>query len=377
MKKILFIPHHPGFAKLKIRLAELARRLKEMHEVYLLDWHSALEKNNLAGRIEANLRDALRMCNIRREGGLNIVETPLLHRPYAAAPLFNSFWLNRAATQLKIDAVVNGSYYLFAVAQQRNFKYIIDFADFPTSGQGSAFDRFIDRSLRREIAHCDAVTVSSQGLVEYVRRSYGVETHFVPNGADLARFRGVSEREVSDVRRRHGLLDKWVIGHLGYIGDWVDVGFLVETLRDFKKAVPAAALLFVGSSPRLEGLKKTFASDDIVFAGQVDSALIEPYFLACDMGVLPNKKSVFQDMAFHIKIVEYAAARKFVVASDLEEVKNMNLPNVFVAPLEKQSWVEALLRAKNAAWQSEWDAALARFDWERIAGDFNRRIITP
>lgn len=377
MKKILLLPHHPGFAKLKIRLAELARRLKGMDEVYLLDWHSALEKNNLAGRIETNLRDALRMCKIRREEGLNIVETPLLHRPLVAAPLFNSFWLNKAAERLKIDTLVNGSYYLFAVAPKRNFKYIIDFADFPTSGQGSAFDRFIDRSLRCEIAHCDAVTASSQGLVEYVRQRYAVEARFVPNGADIARFRGVPEKKVSEVRRRHGLLDKWVIGHLGYIGDWVDVEFLVQVFRDIKNAMPQAALFFVGSSPRLEHLKNTFAADDIVFAGQVDSGLIEPYFLACDAGVLPNKKSVFQDLAFHIKIIEHAAARKFVVASDLEEVKKMNLPNVFVAPLDKQAWVEALLRAKNSVWQNEWDAVTARFDWERIAGDFRRQVIAP
>ena len=373
-RKILIIPHHPDFRKIKIRLAELARCLSKQHKVYLLDWHSALANNCAFGRIEAGFKDLFRSSGVCSEGAMGVVRFPMLHRPIFCAPVFNTFWLERMVRTLGIDVVVNGSYYLFSIPQKRQYKYILDLADVPVSGNRSVFDAFIERSVKGEIAKSDKVTVSSNGLVDYVSSTYGVTAQFVPNGADLEIFKRVAQDEVATLRRKYGLENKWVIGFIGYFGDWVDIEFLVEVFSEVKKSVPNSVLFIVGSSDRLRDHKRQWASGDIIFTGQVDPRHIESYFLACDVGVLPNKRSVFQDMAFHIKLIEFGAAQKLVVASDLEEVTKMNLPNVRIVPLVQADWVRALLEIKGVSWQGEWAKDLYLFDWKNIAGEFSKML---
>lgn len=370
MKRILIIPHHPDFEKIKIRLVELARRLSSKEEVYVLDWHSSLGRNSWFGRLEAFLADALRRPRVQRHDDFQVVEIPMLHRPLCWVKGFNSFWLLWIAQSLKVDVVVNGSYYLFAVPEKRSFKYIVDLADAPLSGKRSGFDAFIDSTVRVEVAKADAVTVSSQGLVKYVNDVYGAGAHFVPNGADLEKFKAVARDKAVNIRRQYHLENKWIIGFIGHFGEWVDIDFLVSVYRKIKMSVPDAALLIVGSSQRLTHHERLYASEDIVFTGPVSPSLIEDYFLACDVGVLPNKKSLFQDLAFHIKIIEFGAARKMVLSSDMEEVKKTNLGHVIIAPLSVALWTEALMKIKARGWDVDWEERLRDFDWKNVADSF-------
>lgn len=371
MKKILFIPPHPGFQTLKIRMSELARFSSEYYEVYLLDWHFAVSQKDWLGRIEANMKDLLRPIKVHETRNLKVVETPMLRRPLALAPSFNMYWLERFIRKEGIRTVINGSYHLFSSPAKRDFEYIVDLADVPVSSDHSALDGFIDKIMSREVKNADAVTACSRGLVEYVRSTYGVQVHFLPNGTELDVFRKLREKDGSDIRRRYGLEGKWIIGYAGYMGPWVDVDFLADVFDEVKRSVPNAALLLVGGSPFLSEYRKRFSGRDIVFTGPLDSdvEIIEEYFLCFDAGVIPHPKTEFQDLAFHIKLIEYTAAGKFVVASDLEEIKKLDFPNVFISPRDKDNWVKLLLRCRQLQWESSWSDLVRPFDWRIIVKD--------
>jgi glycosyltransferase involved in cell wall biosynthesis len=374
LKRILIIPHHPDFEKIKIRLAELARWFSLNNEVYLLDWHSSLGRNLWLGRLGACIVDALRRPRVYKHKFFNVVEIPMLHRPLCWAKGFNALWLRKIVESLKIDIVVNGSYYLFSIPENRSFKYIVDLADVPSSGARTKFDAFIDSTVKAEIAKTDSVTASSQGLVEYIGNIYGAKAHFIPNGADLEKLKSASRKEADYIRRKYGLENKWVIGYIGNFGEWVDIDFLVSVYKQAKLSIPDAALLIVGSSDRLAHYKRFYNGADIVFTGPVSPNLIEDYFLACDVGVLPNKKSLFQDLAFHIKLIEFGAARKMVLSSDMDEVKKTELGHVVVVPLSVEDWVKALIKIKAQGWNADWEKRLKDFDWTNIADSFQKII---
>mgnify|MGYP001594120321 FL=1 len=299
-----------------------------------------------------------------------------MHRPLFLAGAFNTRMLLPMIKKLNIDCVVNGSYYLFSFGLSRTFKYIVDIADLPALPNSGAFESFIERAVKREVRCADAVTVSSSVLADHMKEYYGAKrVEFLPNGADLKRFRQVKPEAKDEILGRLGWQGRWVIGYIGNLGPWVDVQFMIEVFHEVKKRIPEAALLFVGSGKAIDEYRRAYANNDVVFLGSVPPENIEAYFCACDCGVLPNKKSLFQDMAFHIKVIEFAAAQRPVISSDLEEVKRLGLSCVTVLSLEIEHWVEALVRAHTMRWDVSLDKVLDKYDWREISNRLVQLIV--
>jgi glycosyltransferase involved in cell wall biosynthesis len=370
-RRVLIIPHHPFPEDLRIRLVEIGRHMTQDLDVFVCHWHAAWDRGDWLGRVVACFIDLLRPSRVCRDKDLRIVEVPFLHRPVAWAPRFNAFWIERMAHLLGVHSVINGSYYLFEKSPQARYRYIVDLADIP-SHKESAFDRFIEERVAEEIAKADQVTVSSAGLVGYVSSRCRCRPLFVPNGTDFGYFRRFSFDAVASVKSRYHLENKWVISHIGYIGAWVDLDFLIRVFQKVKKAVPEAVLFWVGAAPDLSLFRKRYEDSGVVFTGSVLAEDVAAYFYASDIGVLPNKKSLFQDMAFHIKLIEYGAARKCVLSSDLAEVQRLALPHVTLEPLEEEAWVRRLIDMRQAKWSDAWDAALERYDWPCVLADLKK-----
>jgi glycosyltransferase involved in cell wall biosynthesis len=366
MKKILFIPHHPGISGLKIRINEIAKEVAARHETYVLTWNYVENEYTLLNRFLVTIKDLFKPMTLSYKNGMRLLEFPTLHRPVALAHLFNRFFLMRFIKKMKIDVVVNGSYYLFTVPQKRNFKYIIDIADLPADPSAP----YIDRFTKNESKKADAVTVVSQGLVDYVKNNYGCHAHFLPNGANLRRMKNVTSGEIDAVKNKYKLNGKYVLGYIGYIGQWVNVKLAVAAFQMFKKDCPNATLLWIGGSPGLRALRQRYGSSDIIFTGTVHDS-IEPYFRVLNMGLLPHRKCEFQDMAFHLKLIEYTAAGTPVVATPLEASLKLGFPNIIFAIENEEMWTRALLQAK----EMRIDADLARctepYDWKKICERFD------
>lgn len=370
MKKILIIPHHPDIKKIKIRLIEIAKYMATKHEVHLLNWSGVESVYGLKNRVIVSLKDLFKKTRIYSEDDLKIIEVPNLHRPLWLVPAFNSHVVGKIIERGNYDIVINGSYYQFPVkTKNRQFKYIFDIADMPSSGKKGSFGYFAGEKTKKEALKADAVTVISNEMVNYVKEQYGLEASFVPNGADLKKIRSVSETETINIRKRYGLLDKWVIGYVGYIGSWVNVALVVESFKLIKKEIPEAVLLWIGLSPDLEELIQKYASEDIIFTGGI-SEDIEPYINVFDVGILPHRESPFQDRAFHLKVIEYTASRKFVISNRLKETQRLGFPNIIFAPEEVEEWRKAILEAREMKWNLEWDRLVESYDWRNVVDKF-------
>jgi hypothetical protein len=80
-----------------------------------------------------------------------------------------------------------------------------------------------------------------------------------------------------------------------------------------------------------------------------------------------HRECKFQDMAFHLKVIEYTAARKIVISSKLKETERLSFPNIIFSAEDSQSWQNAIFAARNKKWRPDWDRIVADYDWENIA----------
>lgn len=368
MKRILIIPHHPGLSKIKIRLIEVAKALSLRYEIYLVNWNTALGNYSFKLRFLSALKNTFARSKLYKRDNINIIEFPILHRPLSIALKFNSYWLKNIIDSYNIDTVINGSLYMFKIPQKGKFKYIFDIADIPFIND-DYFDKFVDCQLKVEFEQVDAITTVSNGLVHYISDNYQKKAFFVPNGADIEKIRSVSQEDIDKLRKRYNLYGKWIIGYIGQIGHWVNTELTVKVFKKVKEYIPDALLFWVGLSPNIKKLKRLYGNDDVIFTGGVDED-IEPYFNLLDIGILPHKKNLFQDLAFHLKLIEYSAARKFVVSTPLEETKSMNFPNIFFASENTEEWVRSIKKAKSMQWQKEWDNLVKDYAWPEIAKTF-------
>ena len=361
VRKILFIPHHPATTGIRIRLVEMAKALSANNDVYLLSWNAVSGEYTLGKRISVSLRDLFKTARTYGKDGLSILEFPTLHRPVSLAHRFNRISLMRFIGEENVDTVINGSYYLFTLPEKRKVKYVVDFADLPSAG-------YAEEYVKREAQKADHITVASEGLAEYVQEACRRDAHFVPNGVHIEKMRSVTRAEVEDLRRKHNLSGKYVFGYIGYIGNWVNVELVTKAFTLFKKEFPASALLWIGPGPKLEELRSKYSGADIIFAGGIDDG-VEAYFRVLDAGLLPTRKSPFQDKAFHLKLIEYTAAGKPVVSTPLEESMRLKLPNVIFTEEDEVKWSAAFKRASEMRWQEKWNALASQYDWENIAGN--------
>lgn len=356
---ILVIPHHPYQKRLRGRLTEMAKPLQKNHTLYFLNWRTPEGDYTLKNRIISTMSDLFKKpLDSYTLDGFPMVEIPTLHRPFALARRFNQFWLNSFIRKKKIDAVVSGAYEIFPMPKKRTFKYIYDIADYPPDG----FNAYTLEEVRK----ADTCTVVSTVLAEYMAKNYRIPAVPVPNGVYTKIMNSVTPEEIKAIRKRYGLEDKVVLGYIGYIGSWVNIDLVVEAFKLFKKSVPNAVLLWIGMSPALRALKTAYESEDIIFTGGV-VAQIESYFRALDIGLLPHRESIFQDSAFHFKLVEYTAARKPIVCTRLKESMRLGFPNIFFAQEKPEEWAEALRKVHGLIWKNEWNSICEPYDWDRIS----------
>jgi glycosyltransferase involved in cell wall biosynthesis len=170
------------------------------------------------------------------------------------------------------------------------------------------------------------------------------------------------------------LLNKFVIGFSGYLGEWVDTDFLIDLFLELRKKSNSIAFMIIGEGPRLSNLKRQIKDNNFIFIGSLPGPKVAHYLFALNIGILPFKKTPVQDLTFHAKLVEYTVAKKMVVAAPLAEVARLNFPNIVTAGLSVDEWVKAIEQTRSMRWDSGWDGLTAGYDWTKISEKFGEVI---
>ena len=377
MKKILIIPHSAN-PQVRIRLLEISRVLSRRYEIFYLNWHEP-DVYCLSGRMKAAFLNTFTTFKFFRLNNMHVVNIPILHRPFSLAGWFNRSQILRFMRYQHIEVLIHGLNYFFPAplkpaSKGNGYLNIFDFNDLPTEATNSSREKIMNSFTQTEALKADYITACSFGLVKYVKDSFGKKAVYIPNGADFKEFNLISDFKINEIRHKYSSEDKFVIGYIGNTGEWVDMNLLVKAYRIFKLNFPRCALWIVGGGVCFDQYRKEFSGTDIVFIGAVPQDQIAAYFAAIDIGVNPSKKNIFQDKAFHIKLVEYAAARKIAISTPLEELEYSQFPHLLIREPLAECWAKAFMQARDMGWDKRWDSLSEIYDWNILGEEFTRLI---
>jgi glycosyltransferase involved in cell wall biosynthesis len=363
LMKILWIPHLPWARMTGQREWHLIKRLiPRGHEVHIVTWESIRSVGALLHTLTSG---------IERDGSFVIHRAARLPNPvgritrdYARGFRPNEWLFQRQVRKIlaeeRFDLLAYGLSHKavglppFDVSVPRVFDYL-DLCVYP-----DVEDAYLRNS--------DLVLCTSGVLVDRVR-SLGGRPCYLPNGVDRRR---IAAGRSEDVRQKLGLVGKKVVSLIGLT--FSRTLFFLDAIAEAARAEPDIVFVAVGAGGLLphEGLGPFEArcrelGVRFVATGPIPHDAIADYFMATDVGLYPGDANPYFDAACPLKILEYSAAGKPVVATDLAELRRLAFPNVYLAPPEPSAFAAAIVRALNERTSMP---DLSVFDWDVLAAQF-------
>jgi teichuronic acid biosynthesis glycosyltransferase TuaH len=228
----------------------------------------------------------------------------------------------------------------------------------------------VARQQDHNLDRADRIVVVSEQLAEQWRAP-GRTIDVIPNGVDGAAFAGVDDLPFpTDVH-----LSGPIVGLVGHLSDRIDIT-LLEAI-----AARELSLLLVGPrqpSFRTEQLDRLIARPNVQWVGPQPFSELPRYLRAIDVGITPYPDTAFNRGSFPLKTLEYLAAGRAVVATDLPSVRSLDChliriaagPDAFAAAVESalaQPRTSELIAARREfAAEHSWDARADAFS--RVLG---------
>ena len=371
---ILIIPHYFDPA-LRTRSSELARSLAPGRRVILLRWrayvpHTGSIIAKLVSRLRTDLSNVFRRVRQTPVEGVIYLDAPVFQGAYftriglgTLVQWINRVILGRVIRRLNADIIINSNDLLFSIDNSWCGTYIYDVVDDTVGEARTIVQRHAARVIAREGGKAARVTAISRTLCEKLGR-HGLTVDYVPNGADLVRCRSVCPEAVSAIESRHQLKGKYVVSYIGNHTFFSGMNRLMAAFRGVRARVPEARLLIVGP---VDAAASTELEEGCIVVGPVHPSEVAAYFAVSHLGVLPFDKLPVTDACIPLKILEYGAVRKSVVATRLHELSRLDLPHVTMVADDPDSWADAIIRARESKWNDEWDLVVEQFDWTSVA----------
>jgi teichuronic acid biosynthesis glycosyltransferase TuaH len=223
----------------------------------------------------------------------------------------------------------------------------------------------------RTVAAAANLIVAASPVVAGTWRTRGHETALIPYGADVDAYTGVDHAPLpADVELRGP-----VVGFVGHINERIDLRML-EAVADRGRS-----LLLVGpKNPafRPRQLDALLGRPNVRWVGPKEFSVLPSYLRLMDVGVVPYRDSQFNRGSFPLKTLEYLAAGRAVVATDLPAVRWLDTDLVAVAaePAAFADHVERLLHeVRSPALMALRRAFASRHSWANRAAEIHEAIL--
>lgn len=195
-----------------------------------------------------------------------------------------------------------------------------------------AWPRAAEAAERAALRDADAVLAVSGPLARWAvdRGAAPGRVHTVPNGVDVARF-AMAEALRAPTRARLGWGDDAVVvGFVGSLRPWHDASSLLRAFAAVAADDARPRLLVVGDGPERGALEAQAAALGLAtrvrFAGAVAHDRVPALLAALDVAVAPYDAPGSGGAGFYfspLKLFEYMAAGRAVVAADLEPIRGV------------------------------------------------------
>jgi glycosyltransferase involved in cell wall biosynthesis len=198
----------------------------------------------------------------------------------------------------------------------------------------------------------DLVITTSETLC-MERQRFNPNTHWVPNGADIAHFSEPAS-PAPEVER----LAKPVVGFVGGLSGWVDTDLLAQLAA----ARPHWSFVLVG--PVSIDVSVIQSRPNVMLLGPRPYEVLPKYLAAMGVGLIPFKHNAVTYHADPIKAYEYLAAGLPVVATDLPALRRLeHVVRLADSPQAFLRQLDAALAEGREPGRTERQAEAARHSW--------------
>ncbi len=166
-----------------------------------------------------------------------------------------------------------------------------------------------------------------------------------PDAVDFIKFNTDILKE--EAREKLGLpLDKKIIAYTGsfYLYDWKGIDVLLNSSKYLSQDY--LFVLIGGKNKEIEKIKNIYQSNNILSISQKSHSQIPLFLKSADVLIIPNKKGdlISEKYTSPLKMFEYMASKRPIVASDLPSIREILNENnaVLVEPNNPKSLAEGI-----------------------------------
>lgn len=291
---------------------------------------------------------------------------------------FFSYQVKKLYKSLGADIIISETF-TNETKMPKSLPYIYDLADDyagPADIYGGPFYRFafkllgIRKVMEAQCKEALAVTVVSESLYRYAKQ-FNPKVYKVHNGVD-----GEIVSRINSLKAKPK--NKYSMIYVTGFGPWSRPIETMQAVIKLRKKYPRLQLTLIGRGTESKRIK-AFISEKKVesfihYLGYVsDRNELFTLINESSIGLSISQKNSWRDAAQPIKVLEYSALGKKVVSTDLDEVKALNFPNVFMFTDKGKSTVEsAMIKAleytpKKDEYKSTSEFVLSNYSWDKSA----------
>lgn len=206
-------------------------------------------------------------------------------------------------------------------------------------------------AARKSYQLADQIITVSEPTKENLVENWGVAAEkisIIPNGVNVALFQ--QEVDTNQIRAELGLHDAPVVMFVGGFQMWHGLDKLLEAVAVVSKILPEVRLLLVGDGPARpfveENIHRLNLEKCVTITGFLPHARIPKLLAIADVVTVPYPKLPKEMWFSPLKLYEYMAAGKAVVASGAGQIKNVirhDENGLLVTPGDVTELAQALL----------------------------------
>jgi glycosyltransferase involved in cell wall biosynthesis len=183
------------------------------------------------------------------------------------------------------------------------------------------------------------VLCTARVLIDRLQK-FGIQGVYVPNGVSMGRI-ALGQRDRT--RAELGLEGKRVVSLIGLTSS--PSLFFVDALALAAQQMANIVFLIVGGGDLLHPIMARCRQLNVPFVatGWVPNEEVANYFAATDLGLFAGDSNAYFHAMCPIKVLEYTAARRPVVATDLEELRRIAFPNVRLSAPDPANFASAIV----------------------------------
>lgn len=192
----------------------------------------------------------------------------------------------------------------------------------------------------------------------------------------------------TEIRKKFGLMDKFVIFHHGVFGKERGITETVKAVETLKGRYPNLVLFLLGRSWRAFNpenvIRELGVQNMVIVHDSVSYVEVPKYIAMCDVGIVPLPSLSDWRHQCPLNLLEYLAMKKVVIATDIpanREVLGKSKCGIYASTADPKEIAAAIVYAyNNKGMLRKWGdygrmIVEKRYSWDKVADDFEAYLL--